>query len=176
MMSEEEADNAFAIASEHSPKSSSWGFFSYLDVPPAFCGSGMGGFSWFATKEEMLDFLEEAYPCSTRKDDEDKEAVCALVKEKRMLTSDDHMAVMELLNEELGGHLQMEWVGTLKDLHTGNHRYALYLRARFRTDDLEDCSDDVRLESPLEILERHGQPLKAGERSDFMDYIAEWGI
>ena len=86
MMSEEEADNAFAAAADHSPKSTSWGFFSYLDVPPAFCGSGVGGFSWFASKEEMLDFLEEAYPCSTRKDDEDKEAVCGQVREKRKLT------------------------------------------------------------------------------------------
>ena len=176
MMSEEEAENAFAAAADHSPKSSSWGFFSYLDVPPAFCGSGMGGFSWFASKEAQLDFMEEAYPCSTRMDDEAKEAVCALVKEKRMLTTDDHLAVMELLNEELAGHIQMEWVGTLNDLQTGNHRYALYLRARFRTDDLEDCSDDVRLESPLELLERHGQSLKIGEKAEFIDYIAGWGI
>ena len=136
----------------------------------------MGGFTWFATKGEMLDFMEEAYPCSTRMDDEAKKAACALVREKRMLTSDDHLAVMELLNEELGGHLCMEWVGSLKDLHTGNHRYGLYLRARFRTDSMDDFDGDIRQDSPLEMLERQGQPLKAGERSDFMDYIAEWGI
>ncbi len=176
MMSEEEADNAFAAAADHSPKSTSWGFFSYLDVPPAFCGSGVGGFSWFASKEELLDFLEEAYPCSTRMDDEDKEAVCGQVREKRLLTSDDAMAVMELLNKELAGHLHMEWVGSLNDLHAGTHRYAVYLRARFRTDSMDDFDGDIRQESPLELLEEHGHPLKAGERSDFMDYIAEWGI
>ena len=175
MMSEEEAESAFAAAADHNPKSSSWGFFSYSDVSPAFCGSGTGGFSWFATKKALLDFVEEAYPCSTRMDDEEKEAVCALVREKRILTSDDHLSVMELLNKELAGHLQMEWVGSLKDLQTGKHRYALYLRACFHTNDLEDFSEVIRLESPLELLELHGQPLKAGEKSDFMDFICDWG-
>lgn len=175
MMSEEEAENAFSAAADHSPKSSSWGFFSYLDVPPVFCGSGFGGFSWFATKDEMLDFLEEAYPCSTRMDDEDKETVCGKVREKLMLTSGDPVAVVDLLNAELAGHLNMEWVGTLKDLQTGNHRYAIYLRARFRTDNMDNFDGDIRQESPLEMLEQHGAPLETTERSDFMDYIADWG-
>ena len=176
MLTEEQADNAWSTASCHTPKSASWGFFSYLDVPPAFCGSGAGGFLWFPSQEKMHAFLATAYPCSTRLNDETKQAVCDQAREKILLAPEDSAGLMKLLNEELAGHLQLEWVGTLKDLRSGDHRYAVYLRARFRTDNQEDFSGEILLESPLELLEQYGQPLKAGERADFMDFIAEWGI
>ncbi len=171
MMDDQEAEDAFVQAAEYSRKANSWGFFSYSDMPSAFCGSGREGFFWFGNKEALLDFLEEAYPCFSRMDDEGNEAVCDLVREKRMLTSYNHLAVMELINKELVGHLQLEWFGSLKNLHTSNQRYVLYLRARFRTDDLEDFSVDVRLESPLALLEKHGNTLRVQEEENFMDYI-----
>ena len=135
-----------------------------------------GGFSWFGNKEALLDYLEEEYLCSTHMDDEGNEAVCGLVREKRMLTSYNHLALMELINKELVGHLPMEWFGSIKNLHISNLRYVLYLRARFRNDDLEDFSVDVRLESPLELLEKHGNALRVEEKEDFMDYITYWCI
>ncbi len=123
----------------------------------------------------MLDFMEEAYPYSTRMDDEDKETICGKVCEKRMLTSDGSVAVMDLLHMEMAGHMNMEWAGTLKELQTGTHRYAIYLRARFRTDNMDDFGCDIRQDIPLELLEQHGAPLETTERSDSMDYIAGWG-
>ena len=57
MMSEEEALDAWSEANDFSPEAPHWGFFA-MDANPI----GVGGFTWFPTRDEMLQFFWEIIP------------------------------------------------------------------------------------------------------------------
>ncbi len=175
MMTEDEAQDAWMSAGGNDRDEMAWGMFSYLDIPPAFCGSGTGGFTWFPTRDELLDFLQTVVPASTRMDDEDKEKALEAFKAKLAAAPEDLEGFRSVVNDELGGHIQVDWMGTLEDLRTGDHPYAIYLRARFHTDHDEDFDKPFDRKGPVRILRKYGTAIESDEKEDFDEFISVWG-
>lgn len=141
-----------------------WGFFSYGDAPAAI-GGGIGMFVWFPNRNSMLAFIANTLPYfppgqSNLDFDEIAENTSAVVEKLRLGTISDLDGVKEL-NEVLVTCSQLSWMGTVNDLLTGNHPYALEVRAAFREDDEEATG---------------GGPIGKDEKEDFFEFLESWGI
>ena len=186
MLSEQQADDQWARAAGYPAQSSSWGFFSYLDIAPGLCGAGVGGFTWLDSAEDLFDFLVRVAPASTRMQPDKKQAAAsaiqAAIDSQGPIDAFALDAVREAANGQLANHLQINWIGSYQDLLHGNDRYALFVRARFheaRDEDGEEDAPDtesVERDSPLDVLRAKGQPISAEQEEDFGDFLAEFGL
>jgi hypothetical protein len=53
---EDKATQALQVAYQRLPPEHPWGYFHYMDGPPA-AGGGVGCFGWFVTRDEILTFI-----------------------------------------------------------------------------------------------------------------------
>jgi hypothetical protein len=141
-----------------------WGFFSYGDAPPAI-GGGAGMFTWFPDRNSMLDFIASTLPYfppgrSTLDPEDISENTAVVVEKLRLGTISDIDGIKEL-NEALVTCSQLNWIGTVEDLLSGNHPYAIQVREAFREDDEE---------------ESEGVPISEDEKEDFYEFLEAWGI
>jgi hypothetical protein len=143
---------------------SEWGFFSYGDAPPAI-GGGNGMFTWFPDRNTMLDFIANTLPYfPPGQSDLDPDEIAgntATVVEKLRLGTISDLDGIKKLNEVLVTCSQLNWMGTVEDLLSGNHRYAIQVREAFREDDEE---------------ESEGVPISEDEKEDFYEFLEAWGI
>jgi hypothetical protein len=186
MLTEQQADDQWARAASFPAKSTSWGFFSYLDIAPGLCGAGMGGFTWLDSAEEFFDFLVRVVPASTRMHPDKKQAAASAIQ--AAIDSQGPMdafamdAIREAANTQLVNHLQINWLGSYQDLLHGDDRYALFVRARFHEPQDEDGeggapdTESVERDSPLDLLQDRGWPIMPDQEEDFADFLAEWGL
>jgi hypothetical protein len=152
------------VSSGAPPDDCQWGFFSYGDAPPAI-GGGIGMFTWFPDRNSMLEFIEHTLPYnppgqSDLDPDEIAENTAAVVEKLRLGKISDLDGIKEL-NEVLVTCSQLEWIGTVNDLLTGNHPYAVHVREAFREDDGEEAED------------KH---ISEDEKEDFFEFLESWGI
>jgi len=161
----EQAEASWQEVSNGPPADDSkWGFFSYGDAPPAI-GGGVGMFTWFSDRNSMLDFIVKTLPYyppgrSSLDPDEIAENTSAVVEKLRLRAIDDADGIKEL-NEVLVTCSQLEWMGTVNDLLTGDHPYAVHVRHAFRDDDEEEVEEG---------------PIGKDEKEDFFEFLETWGI
>lgn len=152
------------VSSGAPPDDCEWGFFSYGDAPPAI-GGGVGMFTWFPDRNSMLEFIEHTLPYfppgqSNLDFDEIAENTAVVVEKIRLGAISDLVGIKEL-NEVLVTCSQLNWMGTVNDLLTGNHPYAIEVRAAFREDGEEETG---------------GGPVSKDEKEDFFEFLESWGI
>jgi hypothetical protein len=162
---EERAERAEAswgeVSSGAPPDDHAWGFFSYGDAPAAI-GGGVGMFTWFADRASMLSFIEETLPYhppgrADQDPDEIASETAVVVEKMRIGTFADHEGIQHL-NKVLKTCSQLKWIGTVTDLLSDDHTYALEVRSAFRSDE-----DDRG-------------PISEDEKDDFFDFLDTWGI
>ncbi|MBS1956042.1 MAG: hypothetical protein JST89_17795 [Cyanobacteria bacterium SZAS-4] len=124
-------ETAFEQSFEKEPKSSSWGFFAYDDSPGAV-GGGAGNFSWFDSKEELLDFLRKFPLLATSAESGDTERFekASDLLARATVETLDQSTVNEL-NAINSGVEQIQWFGQLNDLLSGEGEFAEGLRKFF---------------------------------------------
>ncbi len=110
---EETLNAAFNAANERRPTLKSLGLFAYSDAPPMVCGSGIGAFSWFDTKLDMINFVAESlawwHPApSYMEPDEIATGVKAIMEEVDPTTADLEQ-LRSGLNEFMRNMWQMRW-------------------------------------------------------------------
>ena len=152
------------VSSGAPPEDCEWGFFSYGDAPPAI-GGGVGMFTWFPDRNSMLEFIEHTLPYnppgqSDLDPDEIAENTAAVAEKLRLGTLGDLDGLKEL-NEVLVTCSQLDWMGTVDDLLSGNHPYAVHVRQAFRDDEDEEAE---------------GGPTKEDEKEEFFEFLETWGI
>ena len=152
------------VSSGAPPEDCEWGFFSYGDAPPAI-GGGVGMFTWFPDRNSMLEFIEHTLPYnppgqSDLDPDEIAENTAAVAEKLRLGTLGDLDGLKEL-NEVLVTCSQLDWMGTVDDLLSGNHPYAVHVRQAFRDDEDEEAE---------------GGPIKEDEKEEFFEFLETWGI
>ena len=157
-------DEAMSIASSRDPLKFTWGVFAWADGPPA-CGGGVGAFLWFAEREELLAFITDLAPAGFMTFDDEAEWLELRERLRRTASSleakpEDAIAN---LNGELSSLLQIDWVGRLEQLLSGDSPYAMTVRAGFRSD-WDDKPEQVNTSA---ITDK--------EMQEFLEYLSEYG-
>jgi hypothetical protein len=161
----ERADEAMSIASSRDPQQFTWGVFTWADGPPA-CGGGVGAFLWFEELAELLAFLTDLAPAGFMTFDEEAEWLELRERLRRIascLEENPEGAITDL-NAELTSLLQIDWVGRLEQLLSGESPNAIKVRARFRND-WEDKPEPV---NKIAISQEELQAL--------LEYLSEYGL
>lgn len=164
---EESAETRWRAQSHGPPEDNAWGFFCYADAPPAI-GGGFGSFTWFLSKDEMLDFIGNTIPYSPpgpasadwRFVAEETKKITESMKEGTLAINSG----VSQLNETLKDFSQFEWMGTPEELFAGEHRYAARVRATFRGCDTDENSQE------------NNGPISPEEKDAFCDFLIEYGI
>lgn len=158
------ANEAMATTSSRDPQQFMWGVFAWGDAPAA-CGGGIGAFHWFADLAELQAFLTDLAPAGFMTFDEEAEWL-DLRKRLRCIASSlgakPESAIADL-NTELTSLLQIDWVGRLEQLFSGESSYEIKVRARFRND-WEDKPEPV---NAIAIPQEEAQ--------GFLGYLREYG-
>lgn len=120
-------------AHEYVPDAGTWGFYSFSDGP-VDAGGGTGGFLWFASRNEMLDFIQSGLPlwCPGPVHSIELAVIADLAKivaalEKRGVNDSGR----DRINEALKGYAQVEWWGPFGELLSGVTVFAKKIRTWF---------------------------------------------
>lgn len=126
-----ELEQAFEKSFEREPTSYSWGFFAYDDAPVA-TGGGAGNFSWFDSKDELVEFLKK-FPLlahsSGSADNELFEKARSCVEKVKPENFEQHN--VDELNKIIVGVEQIQWFGQFNDLLSSETEFAAGLRKFF---------------------------------------------
>ena len=113
----------------------------------------------------MLDFIKHTLPYNppgeSSLDPDDIAEKAAAVVEKLKLGSINDLDGIKELNEVLVTCSQLDWMGTVDGLLSGDHPYAVHVRQAFRDDEKEDSE---------------GEPIAEDEKEEFFDFLESWGI
>lgn len=161
----EQAEGNWQEASSGPPPDGyEWGFFCYGDAPAAI-GGGVGMFTWFRNRNDMLDFIETTlpyYPPGPYSSDVEAAAADTTAVVEKMRTNALSVEEgMEALNEVLEGFSQFTWIGTVPELLSGDHDYLVRVRGAFR----EDFDDGLGV-----------SPIMEDEREAFFEFLEGWGF
>ena len=179
MMSDEEAMEAWVEANECIPASEHWGFFS-MDESPV----GIGGFTWFPTKQDMLQFFWEIIPPAMANESLSKvRSLCRNCRahvRRHELGETSLEQLVEELNQSLKGATQIQWVGTFREMIAGRTLFCQILRAKFhayRAESPVDAEHEmIDEDSSPRLLKRYGTPVDDADLEEFMDFLGEWGL
>lgn len=161
-------ESATRRAFERTASPDDHGFFSYLDLPPATGGSGVGGFLWFPDCEHMFAYIRDHLGCDATRAS-GTEAIngerARAVQQVLAAARSDDGATLAAVNRVLAGLHQITWWGRFRDLVGGEGEYERQLRTDFRV-----CDADEE-ESP-----RSGRPIDAIELDAFRLFLHEYGL
>lgn len=138
----------------YKPESASWGMFACDDAPGGI-GGGSGGFNWFASKSELLDFIEK-YPLLASSSDENDLDVelevreCVKSARKSQSLPPDFL---DRVNGALKGIEQILWCGTFVLLCQGTGEFEKRIRGEF---------DDTQI-------------IKPGSEESFIQFLQDYG-
>jgi hypothetical protein len=142
------------------PKAETWGFFAHSDGP-ADTGGGVGGFLWFASREQMFDFMKRYLPfwCPGPANS-DARGVAAKIRE--ILAESPSLTAEALadLNDALRGYARLEWSGRFGDLLSSDVPFAHEVRCWFRG----------------ATRAAGGAPVSREQASSFAERLQEYGI
>jgi N-6 DNA Methylase len=128
---QEAAEQAHALV----PTEDTWGFYGYGDAS-ADVGGGAGGFLWFHTREEMLDFIRLYLPFwNGGPVHNDVVRVSARVGKimERLNGAPLGEAFKSQLNQTLKGYTQIGWWGRFGELLSREGAFAREIRSWFRS-------------------------------------------
>lgn len=142
----------------------SWGFYSVGDGPGA-AGGGIGGFTIFANRCDMLDFLAEHIAwCPPGPRWADADAVAASVRAIVQRHRDGTLGpetTLDQLNRALVHFSVLLWWGPLSDLLTSNEDLPAEVRASYWN------ADDYTDGQPV-------PPVPDSEFDDFADHVRHY--
>jgi hypothetical protein len=128
----EQMQEAARLAHEFPAEPESWGLYAYSDGP-ADAGGGTGGFLWFVSREQMLDFVKRYLPFwCPGPDHSNPRQAAATVREilaRPSITPGE--AVRMKLNDALKGYAQIVWWGRFEELLSTDTRFAREIRDWF---------------------------------------------
>lgn len=158
----EKATHACQMATGVAPNPLDWGAWMYSDAHPAM-GGGVGGFVWFATKDEMLAFFREHLPyldpgIQSRNNVREIADACQAIVDTVQEGTVELRIAMTRLNHVARGLTVIQWWGRLEDLHTSDAAFPCDVRTRFRHEIL-NINDD-----PSEIVQH--------EQSRFAEFLS----
>ncbi len=133
--------------------------------PPA-CGGGVGAFHWFADLAELITFITDLAPAAYMTFDSEAELLeqCQRLQVIASCFEMNPEDAITGLNTELKSLCQIDWIGRLEQLRSGNCSFALKVRARFRND-WEDKPDPVSTNA-----------IAPEELQIFLDFLSEYGF
>lgn len=154
----EECIEVSCRANELRPSMEKWGVMSYGDMAGSQ-GGGHGGFLWFETREELLDYVGRllTFLCG---DDEKHGMVAQEAAAIVSLVVGDEISMeegMSRLNSALKTHSHIQWWGQFKDLISGDSQFEHKLRGEHRGKEDEPSED------------RDVAPIREDELDSFID-------
>jgi hypothetical protein len=161
----ERCNHMMGETNSRNPLDFPWGLFSWADAPPAI-GGGVGAFQWFQSLDELLEFVTDFSAAGFASFDEEEEWLGLRDKLRQIAAgfANNPHAAITAFNAELISLLQLDWIGRLEDLQSGDGPFPLTLRARFR-DDWDDTPA-----APSQ------EPIKEDERSSFLLFLSNYGL
>lgn len=160
----EETLQALQVAYECLPPEHPWGYFHYLDGPPA-AGGGTGCFAWCENRVALLSFIAHyqawiGAPEASMAPAERAGQVQSTIARAQAGEIDMEQARLRI-NGLLRGFSQIEWWGRADELLSGDSDFARELRKWYR--------DFNR------ILPGNAAPVVAAEAQDFFHALQEYG-
>lgn len=150
----EEAAQQLELSLQCDPRENPWGMYAWGDAPAAI-GGGMGAFQWFASRQQLLDFLCELSPSLYCCHDSEQDWRLQTQRLRQILTGldADPEATLQAINQELRGLLQFDWIGRYQDLCSGGFAFARHLRQDFRAQagEEEDPQTAEAAAAPLDL-------------------------
>jgi hypothetical protein len=136
-------------AHEYAPEVETWGFYGYSDGP-ADAGGGMGGFLWFASLAQMLDFITSCLPFWCPGPDHSNSChvsakICDILACPAVTLTE---ATRMQLNDALKGYAQLVWWGRFGELLASETPFARQVRNWFRGDGRNECGPVSREQAP----------------------------
>jgi len=132
---EKKAHQLLQKAYERLPTEYPWGYFHYLDGPPA-AGGGAGCFSWFPTRDEMFLFIAQNQvwiaPGPAGVDPVERVIEVEKIIDKVLADEIDMEAARTEINDALKACSQIEWWGHFEDLVSGESDFAREIRKWYR--------------------------------------------
>jgi hypothetical protein len=132
---QEQAKQALQEAYERLPTEHPWGYFHYMDGPPA-AGGGVGCFAWFDTRDEMLLFIARHQvwlaPGPEGVDPIEKAAQVEKIIDDLLADNIDMDTARISINEVLKSFSQFEWWGPFEELVSGESEFAREIREWYR--------------------------------------------
>lgn len=159
------ANETFSITSSRDPRHFTWGVFAWGDAPAA-CGGGVGAFHWFADLADLIAFITDLAPAAYMTFDTEAEWLeqCQRLQVIASCFETNPEDAITGLNTELKSLCQIDWIGPLEQLLSGNCSFALKVRARF-LNDWEDKPDPVST-----------NVIAPEELQTFLDFLSEYGF
>jgi hypothetical protein len=158
-------------AIDRTPTRSDWGIESYGDAP-AVMGGGVGGFLWFASREELFRFVADAlltlHPAPRTTDTRRIEAVIRAHLDAASVGTLSLEDTRMLLNRNLRRIAQIRWWGPLEDLRCSDAEFPRQLRAWAR----DEYADDQDNAAPG----ASEAPVTDEELDDFVEAIRTYGL
>jgi len=173
-------------ANGRDPREFRWGYFGR----DPFVLSGVGVFTWYASREDLLEALVEAEPSIHFEMDmpefaSAREALDA-VRQAIAGRSDLPEEAREKANEILKGEAHIEWWGRLDDLVVRHGEFPREIRTWFRETRCDVNEEAVEERDGVETDEvGDGEsdrvhalhaPIQEAEMEDFVAALAEYGI
>jgi hypothetical protein len=120
-----------AYAAQRVPRRGAWGLESFGDGPAAL-GGGFGGFLWFSSRDELLEFVRSNLVFAFG--GINYSAVQQVSRRVRSIVDGDELTseTREHLNWVLKGYSQLRWWGEFNTLLAGDGPFEQSLRASYR--------------------------------------------
>lgn len=124
---------------QRDPRAFTWGMFAWGDASPAI-GGGVGAFQWFATEHELHAFICDDSHLLYRCYESHQEWQLQAQRLRQLLANlaSDPDATLQLINQDLRGALQFDWIGRYHDLCSGEQPFCRQLRQSFREDEVQE--------------------------------------
>ncbi len=147
------------------PTAKLWGLLDYSDAPEPL-GGGQGGFGWFASEARLVKFIVDRLPYyrpgprgfDARDAAATVRKVMADVAAGRVTAG----AGLKRLNTALRGSSVISWYGSCSELLEGTTKFARDARTWYRGEDVKGAAAAA--------------PIKASERSEFLEMLREYAI
>lgn len=151
-------------AASRDPREHPWGYFGQ-DVDEE---DAAGLFTWFTSREELLEALVECEPAVHWELDEEEfdqaRAELEMVRLDLLTRPDLPDDARERCSEALAGEAEIAWWGRFEELLDGSKPFERELRVRFREALGEEGPD-----------ERRERPIAGEELATFVEAVGEYG-
>lgn len=110
------------------PRRGDWGFYSY-DDGPASCGGGTGAFMWFENRKKLYSYIDQYEVWFAGERDPVVALTVRGLVQKLWTGSSTREQFLADYNLLMSGITQMVWLGAFDELLSGEHEFAIKMRA-----------------------------------------------
>jgi len=161
---QDQANHLACTTAQSDPRRNPFGLYFWRDAPPA-CGGGSGCFQWFESVEAALAYISDFSPALYITFDDEQEWISlnqTLSEIAKGFTADPQ-GTIDAFNIELKGLLQIDWIGSFKDLKASSSGFCSRIRQWFwdgKGEELPSNGDrhvsDTDVEAFILFLENYG--------------------